>query len=215
MGVGFIMLCDTAFDRAAQVARHWAERGCPVVIHVDARVHRHGFARMQRLVAGVPGIRFSDRHRCQWGSWGLVAATLSAAEVMLRDFPQVNHVYLASGSCLPLRPVPELVRYLADRPRTDFIESVTTEDVGWTVGGLDIERFTLRFPFSWRRNRKLFDASVRLQRVRDAGLCGHAGDVRRARRSAQRAPVAAGTGADLTWRSVGAGADHPASSRTR
>ena len=164
MGVGFIMLCHTAFDRAAQVARHWAERGCPVVIHVDARIHRHGFARMQRLVAGVPGIRFSDRHRCQWGSWGLVAATLSAAEVMLRDFPQVNHVYLASGSCLPLRPVPELVRYLADRPRTDFIESVTTEDVGWTVGGLDIERFTLRFPFSWRRNRKLFDASVRLQR---------------------------------------------------
>ncbi len=41
---------------------------------------------------------------------------------------------------------------------------MTTRDVGWTVGGLDIERFTLRFPFSWRTHRRLFDAYVRLQR---------------------------------------------------
>ena len=54
--------------------------------------------------------------------------------------------------------------YLAERPRTDFIESVTTEDVGWTIGGLDIERFTLRFPFSWRKQRRMFDGYVKLQR---------------------------------------------------
>ena len=38
MTVGFVMLCHTALDRAAQVARHWATHGCPVVIHVDKRV---------------------------------------------------------------------------------------------------------------------------------------------------------------------------------
>ncbi|WP_096786934.1 beta-1,6-N-acetylglucosaminyltransferase [Rhodobacter sp. CZR27] len=164
MATGFIMLCHTAFDRAAQVARHWARHGCPVVIHVDSRVRPQGHEKLKRLLADVPDIRFCARHPCEWGSWGLVAATLSAAEVMLRDFPQVSHVYLASGSCLPLRPVAELVRYLEERPHTDFIESVTTGDVGWTVGGLDAERFTLLFPFSWRRRRKLFDSFVRLQR---------------------------------------------------
>jgi len=35
---GVVMLCHTALDRAAQVARHWAENGCPVVIHLDRRV---------------------------------------------------------------------------------------------------------------------------------------------------------------------------------
>ena len=57
--------------------------------------------------------------------------------MMLDRFPQVRHVYLASGSCLPLRPVPELIRYLDERPMTNFIESVTTQDVPWTIGGLD------------------------------------------------------------------------------
>ena len=164
MTVGFVMLCHTALDRAAQVARHWAERGCPVVIHVDRRVRRRAFEGLRRDLDGVPDIRFSGRHACEWGTWGLVAATQEAATVMLRDFPEVRHVFLASGSCLPLRPVRELRAYLDERPRTDFIESVTTADVGWTVGGLDYERFTLRFPFSWRKQRKLFDWYVRLQR---------------------------------------------------
>ncbi|HMO06394.1 MAG TPA: beta-1,6-N-acetylglucosaminyltransferase [Paracoccaceae bacterium] len=164
MTVGFLMLCHTALDRAAEVARHWAERGCPVVIHVDRRVKPRAFARLQSDLAGMAGIRFSGRHVCEWGTWGLVAATIEASGVMLREFPAVRHVYLASGSCLPLRPVAELRAYLDERPNTDFIESVTTTDVGWTVGGLDIERFVLRFPFSWRKNRKLFDWYVRVQR---------------------------------------------------
>ncbi|MFT4150618.1 MAG: beta-1,6-N-acetylglucosaminyltransferase [Paracoccaceae bacterium] len=164
MSVGFIMLCHTALDRAAEVARHWAEHGCPVVIHLDRRVARGKYDRLVADLGDLANVRFSGRHACEWGTWGLVAATQEAATIMLRDFPQVRHVYLASGSCLPLRPVSELVAYLDARPRTDFIESVTTEDVGWTVGGLNIERFTLRFPFSWRKRRRLFDWYVGVQR---------------------------------------------------
>jgi hypothetical protein len=164
MTVGIVMLCHTALDRAAQVARHWAERGCPVVIHVDRRVKKAPYQKLIADLSDLQTIRFSERFACEWGTWGIVAATQAAATIMLRDFEDVRHVYLASGSCLPLRPVKELVAYLDARPRTDFIESVTTADVGWTIGGLDLERFTLRFPFSWRKNRRLFDAYVRLQR---------------------------------------------------
>lgn len=164
MSVGIVMLVHTALNRAEQVARHWADAGCPVVIHADANVPRGVFAGFRKALADVPDIRFSPRHRCEWGTWGIVAATQEACELMLRDFPGVGHVYLASGSCLPLRPVQELQEYLAARPQTDFIESATTADVPWTVGGLDSERFTLRFPFSWKKHRRLFDRYVALQR---------------------------------------------------
>lgn len=181
MSLGFVMLCHTALDRAAQVARHWAERDCPVVIHVDKRVPGHKVDLLRADLADLGNIRFSPRHACEWGTWGIVAATQQAALMMLHDFPEVRHVFLASGSCLPLRPVEELKAYLDARPRTDFIESVTTADVGWTVGGLNYERFTLRFPFSWRRHRWLFDAYVQVQRrlgfhrKLPAGLVPHLG----------------------------------------
>ncbi len=164
MSVGFVMLCHTALHRAAQVARHWAERDCPVVIHVDQRVSAEAYAGLKSDLADLPNVKFCGRHKCEWGTWSLVAASQTASEMMLAEFPSVRHVFLASGSCLPLRPVEELRTYLMARPRTDFIESVTTEDVEWTVDGLHSERFQLRFPFSWKRHRRLFDGYVELQR---------------------------------------------------
>ncbi|UOA30267.1 hypothetical protein DSM110093_00009 [Sulfitobacter sp. DSM 110093] len=165
MSVGIIMLVHNAFDRAEQVARHWAAAGCPVVIHIDKAVPRRAHDAFVAALSDVKDLCFSPRKRCEWGTWGIVAASQGAAELMLSRFPRVRHVYLASGSCLPLRPVQELIDYLEDRPQTDFIESATTADVPWTVGGLDAERFTLRFPFSWRRNRYLFDRAVEVQRL--------------------------------------------------
>ena len=165
MSVGIIMLVHTAFDRAEQVARHWSAAGCPIVIHADKAVPRRAYTDFQKALADLPDVRFCKRHRCEWGTWGLVAATQSAGQTMLDEFDDVRHVYLASGSCLPLRPVQELIDYLKDRPHTDFIESATTADVPWTIGGLDEERFTLRFPFSWRKQRYLFDKYVALQRA--------------------------------------------------
>ena len=164
MTVGIVMLVHTAFHRAEQSARFWAAGGCPVVIHVDKSVGRKSYDAFTTALSDVSEVIFCKRFKCEWGSWGLVAASQTACEVMLDKFPDVRHVYLASGSCLPLRPVAELREYLAARPQTDFIESATTADVPWTVGGLDHERFTLRFPFSWKRQRYLFDKSVALQR---------------------------------------------------
>lgn len=165
MTLGVVMLCHAALDRAAQLARHWAEHGCPVVIHVDARTAQDQFDSLKTALSDLPDIRFSPRSPCEWGSFGIVQATLDASAQMLADFPQASHILLASGSCLPIRPVRALQTHLAQHPDTDFIESVTTADVGWTIGGLNEERFTLRFPFSWKRQRRLFDGYVTLQRA--------------------------------------------------
>ncbi|WP_281826275.1 beta-1,6-N-acetylglucosaminyltransferase [Jannaschia rubra] len=164
MTLGFVLLVHTAFDRAEQVARYFAANGCPVVVHVDGKVRPRLFQQFRDRLADEPLIRFSRRTRVEWGTWSIVRATQMASARLLKDFPDVRHVFLASGSCLPLRPVAELRDYLDAHPETDFIESVTTDHVTWTVDGLEEERFTLRFPFSWRRHRRLFDAYVAVQR---------------------------------------------------
>ncbi len=165
MSLGIVMLVHTGFDRAEQMVRHWVSGGCPVVIHIDSKVAASQHTSFVRALSDLPDVRFSRRYRCEWGMWGLVEATQAAASLMLDEFPDVRHIYLTSGTCLPLRPVSELRAYLDRHPDTDLIESATTADVPWTVGGLDRERFTLRFPFSWKKNRRLFDASVWLQQT--------------------------------------------------
>ncbi|MEO1640307.1 MAG: beta-1,6-N-acetylglucosaminyltransferase [Pseudomonadota bacterium] len=165
MSLGVIMLVHTGFDRAAEMVRHWTDAGCPVVLHVDSNVPADQFDAFHDEVSDNSLVRFSERHRCEWGTWGLVAASQDATSLLLEEFPDVGHVYLASGACLPLRPVAELRDYLGRHPDTDFIESATTADVPWTVGGLDKERFTLRFPFAWKKQRWLFDRWVQVQQL--------------------------------------------------
>lgn len=164
MTVGFIILAHQDLDRAAEVAAYLARNDAPVVIHVDARTREDDFNLMKSTLSRHENIRFSKRFACDWGKYSIVQATQEAAEILLRDFADVTHVFLASGSCLPLRPMADLNAYLAEFPATDFIESVTTEEVSWTIGGLDLERFTLRFPFSWKKRRRMFDRYVNLQR---------------------------------------------------
>lgn len=160
--IGVVLLCHTALDRAAQVARFWAEGGARVVVHVDLCAPEAEVAAMRAALAGLDVV-FCRRRRCHWGTWSLVGATQDAAKLLLAH-ADVSHVFLASGACLPLRPVSDLAAFLAARPGVDFIESATCAEADWVVGGLGMERFTLRFPFPWKTRRALFDACVAAQR---------------------------------------------------
>ena len=161
--LGVIMLCHENLGLAARMARIWSDGGARVIMHVDAKAPEAAVEGLKDALEGT-GTIYAPRRSCTWGTFSLVAATLDAAAQLLEAHPDVTHVFLASGACLPLRPVDELRRFLASYPEADFIESVSVRDVGWTVGGLNEERFTLHFPFSFRRHRKLFDRYVRLQR---------------------------------------------------
>ncbi|WP_282603540.1 beta-1,6-N-acetylglucosaminyltransferase [Paracoccus sp. PARArs4] len=164
VALGVVLLCHADLDIAARMARIWVEGGARVAVHVDAKVPAADFARMQAALSDLPEVLFSRRRPCDWGRFSLVAATQDAAQLLLDRFPDTTHVYLASGACLPLRPVRDLRAFLALDPELDHIESVTAHDVGWTIGGLNEERFTLFYPLDWRRHRKWFDRLVDLQR---------------------------------------------------
>lgn len=163
--LGVIILCHTALPRAAEAAKFWLRARCPVVIHVDAAVPAKDISALKADLGEQPLLRFCARLRCEWGSWNIVAASQLAAQTLLDEFPDVTNVMLTSGSCLPLRPVHDLLAFLGAHPDTDFIESVALDHASWITGGLGHERFTLHFPFSWRNQRWLFDRCVDLQRA--------------------------------------------------
>ena len=164
MSLGFVMLAHAALGRAAQVARVISASGSPLIVHVDSRVGP-AFEAFEKKIADLPNVSLAPRLACEWGTWTLVQASRDAAETLLREHPDLTHVYLISGACLPIKPISELAGYLEAHRDTDFIESVTISEVPWTQGGLSEERFTLTFPFPWRQRRRLFDLWVELQRL--------------------------------------------------
>ena len=164
MSVGFSILAHRDLARVAKLAATLAKSAGPVVLHVDAATPQVEFDRLRATLSAHENILFSPRVRAAWGEFSLVEAQIAAVQTLLARYPALGHICQLSGDSLPTRPLAEFVAFLDAHPDTDFIESVTAGAAHWIKGGLEHERFTLYFPFNWKKRRRLFDMSVALQR---------------------------------------------------
>src|SRR5688572_23619346 len=124
--VAYIML---AHEPPPQVAEHvhlitTADPLARVYVHYDAKVgaiERRSLA--DQLADNDRARLVADCVTCGWGEFGLVQAALNALREIARDDPLPDYVYLVSGSCLPVRPLAELNRFLGERSGTEFIQA--------------------------------------------------------------------------------------------
>ena len=158
------ILAHSNLNRVAQVAKFLSASGLHVAIHVDQNVPAERYNKLKSSLFSCPDILWAKRIECQWGHFSLVEATLGMSAEILSKWPDAGHVMLISGGSLPIRPPSELITFLRENPDVDFIESVSIGKNNWITGGLGIERFTLTFPFSWKKQRWLFDRWVDVQR---------------------------------------------------
>lgn len=163
--IGVVLLAHEQVRRTAQVALHMARGGCRVALHIDARVKRGDMEILNGLLAKHPNVVFVPRRKCHWGTFTLVDASLDAVRLLFQKWPAITHVCQLSGSCLPIKPVAQLVAHLEQHRDVDFIEAVPVAEDNWVVDGLSMERFTLYHPLPWRECRWLFDRGVDLQRA--------------------------------------------------
>lgn len=158
------VLAHSNLDRVAQVVRFLSDAKMHICIHVDGAVSADKFNAFKASLNNYPNILWAKRVECEWGHFSLVEATQEMAAEILAKWPDVGHVMLISGDSIPIRAPSELKAFLRENANVDFIESVAIGEDNWIEGGLGIERFTLTFPFSWKKQRRLFDIWVEMQR---------------------------------------------------
>ena len=162
--LSFVLLAHERAEHVAEVAACIAssDPGCFVVIHYDANASADEFEKLRALCAGFPQIRFVEKRvRCGWGEFGLVEGVVNSLRLIEEQGLDCTHVYLASGSCLPTRPLAELRQFLDQHPDTEFIEAF---DKNWITGGLREARYQFRFKYNFQKQRRRFEASYWLQR---------------------------------------------------
>ena len=158
------ILAHYNLDRVAQMVQFLSDKGLNVCVHVDQSVSANNFNNFKSSLSSCPDILWAKRFECEWGQFSLVEATLGMAAEILENWQNAGHVMLISGDSLPVRAPAEFIAFLQENPDVDFIESVAIGNDNWITGGLGIERFTLSFPFSWKKQRWLFDMWVEVQR---------------------------------------------------
>ncbi|MCU0853921.1 MAG: beta-1,6-N-acetylglucosaminyltransferase [Rhodobacteraceae bacterium] len=161
--VAYILLCHRNPAAIAAQARQLAAAGDRVAIHFDARAPQADFDRLRSDLRDTPGIAFARRVTCGWGEWSLVAATLEGMKTALSAFPDATHLYLLSGDCMAIKTA-EWTHAFLDARNADHIECVDFHAGGWIKTGLREERLIYRHWFNERSRKRLFYASLDLQK---------------------------------------------------
>lgn len=158
------ILAHNNLGRVTQLVRFLSDAGLHVCVHVDQSISADNYRKFKASLCNCPDVLWAKRIECEWGRFSLVEATLCMSSRILAKWPDAGHVMLLSGDSLPIRAPSEFTAYLQENRNVDFIESVAIVNDDWIVDGLGIERFTLSFPFSWKKQRQLFDLWVEVQR---------------------------------------------------
>ncbi len=162
--IAFILLCHKDPEAVIQQAGQLTAAGDFIAIHFDARAPDEAYARIRAALAPNPNVAFAARRlRCGWGEWSLVAATLLAVEAAERAFPRATHFYMLSGDCMAIKSA-AFAHRLLDGADVDYIESFDFFESDWIKTGIKEERLRFRHWFNERGQKRLFYASLELQR---------------------------------------------------
>jgi hypothetical protein len=129
--------------------------GRPVSIHIDKRSPI--FAEAQAALG--TRVTFVPRHRCRWGLFGIVEATLEGLRWFLGT--DATHLAVITGQCYPLVPVAAMEQDLADIGGKSLLEHEAFPRQAWAGergGYRRIESFFFKGPgviprsiMPWRR----------------------------------------------------------------
>jgi hypothetical protein len=162
--IAYILLCHKDPDGIIAQSERLIEGGGYVAIHFDGRAKAADFDRIKARLGRNPSVVFArKRLKCGWGEWSLVAATLMAARAAVDAFPRATHFYMLSGDCMPIKSAEFALQYL-DRDEADYIESYDFFKSDWIKIGLREDRLIYRHWFNERSQKKLFYASMALQK---------------------------------------------------
>ncbi|MFB2532200.1 DUF5928 domain-containing protein [Paracoccus sp. p4-l81] len=162
--IAFILLTHKDPEGVIAQAERLTATGDYVSIHFDGRAKPADYQKLRDALHGNPGVVFAPRrHKCGWGEWSLVAATLEALRAAEAAFPRATHFYMLSGDCMPIKSAAYAHAFL-DCHDVDYIESFDFFGSDWIKTGIKEERLIYRHWFNERNSKGLFYASMNLQR---------------------------------------------------
>ncbi len=162
--IAFVLLCHKDPEGIIAQANRLTAAGDFMAIHFDARANPEDYRRITTALAENPGVTFARRrHKCGWGEWSLVAATLEAVRAAVAAFPTATHFYMLSGDCMAIKTAEYAHSYL-DTEDADYIESFDFFESDWIKTGIKAERLIYRHVFNERSRKRLFYAAMELQK---------------------------------------------------
>ncbi len=110
-------------------------------VHVDKKTEDRIHREMVNGLSGQPNVRFLRRHRCDWGGFGHVAATLEGIAEILGSRTSFDYAILLTGQDYPIKPNRQIAAFFETHKGKPFLEFFSLPTDAWenrgVVSGMD------------------------------------------------------------------------------
>jgi hypothetical protein len=110
-------------------------------VHVDKKTDDCIYREIIYALSHRPNVHFLKRHRCDWGGFGHVAATLEGIAAILRTNTRFDYAILLTGQDYPIKPNRHITAFFEEHKGKLFLEFFPLPTNIWQnrgiVGGMD------------------------------------------------------------------------------
>jgi hypothetical protein len=129
-------------------------------VHVDKKTPADVYAEMVRDTGHLSNVNFLKRHRCYWGGFGHVQATIAGIIALFNKNIPFDYAILLTGQDYPIKTNVQISAFLEQNRGKSFMEYFPLPNDNWENGGLErLEQwhlYTSNRHFVFPKNRDFF-----------------------------------------------------------
>lgn len=136
--LAYIVSAYKNLGQLSRLVRRLTADGSAVVVHVDRKTDDRQYDAFAAGPADVPAVHLLERHRCHWGGFGHVRATLKGIEELGRLGTEFEYLILLTGQDYPIKPSSAIQRFFERNRGKSFMAYSELPSRWWSPrGGLD------------------------------------------------------------------------------
>lgn len=129
-------------------------------VHVDKKTALEEYKRIVNGTKHLANVFFLKRHRCYWGGFGHVQATIEGINEIINRNTLFDYAFLLTGQDYPIKTNDQIQEYLRQNSGKSFMEYFSLPRDQWENGGMErLERWHVRFfnrHYVFPKNRNFF-----------------------------------------------------------
>ena len=138
MRIAYIISAYKLPQQLVRLVERLDAEGASFFIHVDQKTSRAAFVGMSEPLARRANVVFLERHRCSWGGFGHVEASLKGLRALQDEAVQFDYAVLLTGQDYPIKSNAQIHGFFAESGGRSFLEYFPLPHPAWPGhGGLD------------------------------------------------------------------------------
>jgi hypothetical protein len=123
-------------DQLVRLIHRLVAVGVTVLVHIDLRSDQAIFDRVAEGVADKPEVHLLERHRCVWGDFGHVRATLKGIAELYRQDIDFDYLVLLTGQDYPIKTNAQIRQFLGRSQGRSYMAHFLLPTTEWEGGGM-------------------------------------------------------------------------------